>query len=209
MVKWSHNNSGGWSAPLECVQQNVNREEVISMMIMFGKIRNWKQFVLFSGYWRRADNMTISQRLPSSSTSTQQSSHQVIFGTYEKSLTNSIPSSEGHKFKFNDAYLKWSRSASETQSWPLLLTQLPRLSCNWILQGCSKLNYSAVYSSHWWLCQCAMPYSSFVVCQDVRISLGWIGTDFLINLLFTNNKKVFKTSNCLNQVRWSGAEETL
>ena len=46
VVKWTQNNSGGWSAPLECVQQNVNREEVISMMIMQNQKLETISFVL-------------------------------------------------------------------------------------------------------------------------------------------------------------------
>ena len=46
--------AGGWSASLECVQQNVNRQEVI---------HNWEnctvQLLLFSGYLRRVDNIIV------------------------------------------------------------------------------------------------------------------------------------------------------
>ena len=46
--------AGGWSASLERVQQNVNRQEVI---------HNWEnctvQLLLFSGYLRRVDNIIV------------------------------------------------------------------------------------------------------------------------------------------------------
>ena len=41
-----------------------------------------------------------------------------------------------------------------------------------------------------------MPYSSFVVCQDVQISLGWTGTDFLNKFAIYKsvlNPKLFET----------------